>query len=558
MKRVIVLLLLSLSMVAQTVNTNILPATTGLDLGSPGQQWDGYLRNLTVYGTTSFTEALSGAFDGTVGATTPNTGAFTTVTANSVTSSGGAINGTVGATTPSTGTFTTTLVKTLNSIRFADQFAGADACAKIAAALADLPSTGGVVDARGITGNQTCAANPFATYTGSGSLWLGNTTITTAATWVIPNKFTVLGNGRGDAGSAGTVIKAGSGFGANPVIKIGSTTIVFGTRLQNLTVDCNSEANTTGIFSEAMEEQSGIFNVLVSKVSYRGLDLDATNTLGGSRMENYRVSDVEVSFAPGVDDSAAVGIRLVGGSSAPYEIANVTINGVDASVAPTNLMTMDGVVRGEYRKIHFEHGTNGINIASSAACNGFVLDGISGHSSITDLIHITASAGVTQGFTIRNAGSNGGTNVLVDGDRSLTLTQSILPQYTVGTGTNKAVFYQTTANSGGLVVTGAPLFTDSVYIGANSSSITWFKKATHTALDLASVASGACTAAQTETITGSALGDRCWVTPANSTGDATFFICNVTATDTAKWSYCNMSGAPVDRTSTDYYISVMR
>src|SRR5579872_4350672 len=43
----------------------------------------------------------SGALNGTVGATTPNTGSFTTLT-----STGGAVNGTIGGTTPAAGTFT--------------------------------------------------------------------------------------------------------------------------------------------------------------------------------------------------------------------------------------------------------------------------------------------------------------------------------------------------------------------------------------------------------------------------------------------------------------------
>lgn len=50
------------------------------------------------------------------------------------------------------------LVPKLNNIRFADQFPGADAGAKIAACIADLPSTGGTCDARGLEGAQTISA----------------------------------------------------------------------------------------------------------------------------------------------------------------------------------------------------------------------------------------------------------------------------------------------------------------------------------------------------------------------------------------------------------------
>lgn len=46
--------------------------------------------------------------------------------------------------------------KTLNNIRFADQFSGVDTCAKITAAITDLASLGGTVDARAFHGQQNC------------------------------------------------------------------------------------------------------------------------------------------------------------------------------------------------------------------------------------------------------------------------------------------------------------------------------------------------------------------------------------------------------------------
>src|SRR5438045_3441762 len=49
----------------------------------------------------------------------------------------------------------------INGTRMADQFAGATASAKIAAAIADLPSTGGIVDATGLSGEQSLTTCPF-------------------------------------------------------------------------------------------------------------------------------------------------------------------------------------------------------------------------------------------------------------------------------------------------------------------------------------------------------------------------------------------------------------
>jgi fibronectin-binding autotransporter adhesin len=50
MRKLLWLLLLASAM-GQTVNTNILPASTGLDLGSSSQRWDGFFRNVNISGT---------------------------------------------------------------------------------------------------------------------------------------------------------------------------------------------------------------------------------------------------------------------------------------------------------------------------------------------------------------------------------------------------------------------------------------------------------------------------------------------------------------------------
>ncbi|MBI4464626.1 MAG: right-handed parallel beta-helix repeat-containing protein, partial [Acidobacteria bacterium] len=65
------------------------------------------------------------------------------------------------------------LAPTINNVRYADQFSGANAGAKIAAAIADLPSTGGTVDARGFEGTQTISQNVFSGVTKPVTLLFG-------------------------------------------------------------------------------------------------------------------------------------------------------------------------------------------------------------------------------------------------------------------------------------------------------------------------------------------------------------------------------------------------
>ncbi|MBI3933488.1 MAG: hypothetical protein HY316_02270 [Acidobacteria bacterium] len=72
----------------------------------------------------------------------------------------------------------TVTARVLNAVRLADQFPGADAGAKIAAAIADLPSTGGTVDARGLEGAQTLSSDILTGVTKPLLLLLGAATYT--------------------------------------------------------------------------------------------------------------------------------------------------------------------------------------------------------------------------------------------------------------------------------------------------------------------------------------------------------------------------------------------
>jgi hypothetical protein len=79
-----------------TFNANVLPASTGFDLGSAAQLWDAFLQQLDVSGAATFSGTMT-------------------------------LTGDITA-------------RTLNNIRFANGFSGANAGAQIANAIGDLPS----------------------------------------------------------------------------------------------------------------------------------------------------------------------------------------------------------------------------------------------------------------------------------------------------------------------------------------------------------------------------------------------------------------------------------
>ncbi len=86
----------------------------------------------------------------------------------------------------------------------------------------------------------------------------------------------------------------------------------------------------------------------------------------------------------------------------------------------------------------------------------------------------------------------------------------------------------------------------------------WRLYTVESSVDLASVATGACTTERTVTVTGAALGNPVMVTAATALQAGTFLVGKVTAYNTTKWQFCNLSGGAVDRASDNYTVYVFK
>lgn len=248
-------LILALPLYAQTTNSDILPASTGLNLGRTTQRWNGYFQNVNISGTCTINGVACGSGGGGGGGSTVNGTAFqinasvsnpqilsfpTTVVfpgSVSIVSSAFTLSGSTqgqGFTATSSGQ----VVQTSATYIVTPFTTGVDPCAKIATGFANLASPGnGIVDARGLgTGNLTpcSASNAHAMFNSatSGYVLLPNATFwvplstSAAATSLLPpagviplpNKFIgLVGAGRGDAStSLGTTFGVCKGTN-NPV-----------------------------------------------------------------------------------------------------------------------------------------------------------------------------------------------------------------------------------------------------------------------------------------------------------------------------------------------------
>ncbi len=140
--------------------------------------------------------------------------------------------------------------KTVNNVRFADQFAGADAGAQINAAITDLPSTGGTVDARGFQGAQTISATvnvgllakPVVLLLGAATF---SCTMASGDCFVVSRNSSIIGMGPGAAAIATTQINVTT----NGVRAIRAAASLQGSRnitIRGLTLNDTAATRTSG------------------------------------------------------------------------------------------------------------------------------------------------------------------------------------------------------------------------------------------------------------------------------------------------------------------------
>jgi len=235
----------------------------------------------------------------------------------------------------------------------AKQFPGSDICAQIYAAWEAALATGvtsATIDARGITGAQTCSASPFPKKA-TGELLLGNTQIATDVTWQIPTLTHVEGLGVGGLvawTTANTTIRARSSS-ADPVIQLGYNAVsTFNVQVKSLTVDAYGIA-TTGILNNSSLEGSTIEDVNIYNATSYGLLLgqyDAHHSAAGSGP--YRNINVQYNTKCPSCGTSTTGILMQSNVSQ----AGMPIRGVDN-------ITVSG------------HGTKGKSLGSCITVIGF-------------------------------------------------------------------------------------------------------------------------------------------------------------------------------------------
>lgn len=287
------------------------------------------------------------------------------------------------------------------AIRFADQFLGTDMCARVSAAITDLPSTGGTVDARSLDQSQSCGSNPFGTSTKPVTLLLGAATISLTVQITVPTP------------ASGETIIRGLGESTNISLQNTSAFLQLGSNIQVRDLEISSSQTTAingSIFSQ------GTSNVQIDHVTFVGGGHQlALNTVSHFRIVQTRH---EKLTAPGgaisiyeCDHGTVREPRVEGASTWHWPASSSGLRAVGISssqyvdVESPIIRDLDGTEVSSFAALSFS-GSNHVNLVGGQIVNNKGADGVLLEAGSTD-VNIAGTVSSGNGGP-GGAGTNGG------------------------------------------------------------------------------------------------------------------------------------------------------
>ena len=310
-----------------------------------------------------------------------------------VTTSGGVattLAGTVGGAHAFTGTatFTNIVCKTFSGVACVDNansaaWSGADACAWINSAQASLPSRGGVVDARGLSGVINCAASvTVGSSTQAVAVWLGPVDLGVQSTFTLAQGSKVIGvsGGSGSSGTTPTIIRAGGSFPTSTVLVQWSTSGTSdGIKLEDVQVNCNDVAGSVGIDTNNSEDISTINRVFIYKCVANDIQISGASQAVGI----YDTSTLGSSVSAGTHNGLTIGSNADHVTLINFGASKLGAQSTGAGILCT---ACNIYVHG----MHVENHVDGILLAG-AGTGAPTFVGINGLNNITNTIHVSST-----------------------------------------------------------------------------------------------------------------------------------------------------------------------
>jgi hypothetical protein len=283
-----------------------------------------------------------------------------------------------------------------------------------------------------------------------------------SATSTVPTKTILRGLGRG-----GVQFKAAPNFPtSSAMFNLGGANIAFGTRLEDMQLDCSDIAGTTGVYSNRINEQAGLQRVLVKNFQAYGVQIQNS---GANQAQNFVLTDLEL-YASASAPGTVVGLGITLNGAACYGADRITfaVSG-SGQISGATAVMLDGV-GGLFSRLHVEGATTGVLVGSLQATAGLAVSGVTGRTTagMTDLVKLSNNFG-SQNVALFALQKNGATNAVTDQLTGNTSTASQVGFYVIGNGSGAQIPVWTddrniTSRFGsGLTVNGGPLTLNNVF-----------------------------------------------------------------------------------------------
>jgi len=180
------------------------------------------------------------------------------------------------------------------------------------------------------------------------------------------------------------VVSDGGGSYAAPVVVLGDVSpFDDGSRLENIGIDCDNVPGSIGVYSNTINENSGLLHYRIANCVSRGLKIE--QSAGGSP-QNFWLEDGYIGMSA---DSTAIskGVEIVGTTGTI--IGNRGLDHLTVfTFSRTKLASCIDLdnTSGFYSRIHCEAASDGIHISHTV---GATIIGVVGNQSVNNLIHIT-------------------------------------------------------------------------------------------------------------------------------------------------------------------------
>lgn len=339
-----------------------------------------------------------------------------------------------------------------------------DICQRIESAWNALNTVdSGVLDARSITGTQTCDYDPFLSPKGTttphhGILLLGNAVIQTTVPWVIPSFIQVEGLGETLKASNpyNTVLQATAPFNnsgnstlcaANSVVCLGRNVQSFRVQIRHLTVDCNLLPGCVGVYNGAAEEGSSAQDVTITNAPAAGLEVNVAQFILGSSSYNGAVNsgpyrNISIGFTEACSNctTGTAGVIVENTGSKPdyggvvRGFDNVTVSGSNAGATLGEGFLIQAAST-QVTNSHVEYFPVSVQIGGTGfATNGVVLSNLflSNTSTGTGVLIVQDPKSQSGDVSITGLNFMGPQTALDDQVGGYTLTDPFIALYSVG------------------------------------------------------------------------------------------------------------------------------